>query len=243
MTNNTSPAPALTRGIRVLQYMDEDREYSLDELANSLDYPKSSLLRILDVLLDENLINRSFETKKYRPLTRLVALSEFHFETRLEKALESLASTTGLTAEWYEYSPDGMVLIRQKFPKGREAYVQAREGWLIKWDSILNAVNSLGIANFSPMTDFSRLSYYSEDGHKTKVTKNLLKRQLQLAKSQGAVIDKFVNSCSVRRIAAVITAGSTVRGVIALAEFVAKVDVTDQVKILEILQSHASKLS
>jgi DNA-binding IclR family transcriptional regulator len=60
--NRKSAAPALERGIRVLKYLEGKDPVSLDSIARATGYPKSSLLRVLDTLINQDVADKDIST-------------------------------------------------------------------------------------------------------------------------------------------------------------------------------------
>ena len=64
-------APALERGIQILRLLEHGEAKSLDFVANKTGVPKASAMRLLQTLVQANLVGRNPD-KTYRALSRLV---------------------------------------------------------------------------------------------------------------------------------------------------------------------------
>ena len=67
-----SPAPALKKGIQLLERLSEKGQQNLETLAKDLDEPKASVLRYLDTLLALDLIGKDPVSKEYTAKIALI---------------------------------------------------------------------------------------------------------------------------------------------------------------------------
>ena len=216
-TRRPSPAPALTRGIELLRLLGAAGPLTLDEAAKRTGVPKASLLRLLKTLEAEHLVARRDGT--YAAAATLVPLRGVapRFEERVEDALAEIASTTGLTAEWYVPSKPGLVLVKRAEPPRAEVRVQASVGFLRAWDGELEAVAAVGLAFLKDdKTAFGGHWTYVRDGVRGTLSPAGAKKHIARARRDGYVIDIVLNPNGVRRMACPVTGGEG-RGVIAAA--------------------------
>ncbi len=222
-TSPPSPAPALTRGLELLNFLRKNGGQSLDDLARHTGHPKSSLLRLLDALAQAGAVARDPARKLYRALLALLPLGAAGpaFDARIDEALRRLAEQTGATAEWYVPGEDGMVLIRQAEPPDGTVRIRARVGFLRPWVGELDAVAALGQAWFAPDAACAGFSGFKRDGVPSKLSPATVKIRIWAAKEDGMAADPHLNHNGVRRQAAVVRRARRPAGVLALAEYAA----------------------
>jgi len=136
-------APALHQGILVLEKLNESGPLSLEELSRITEFPKSTLLRILDTLSCHGWVSRNTENKQFESLVR-VKFKENHSvfsEENIKNLLEVLSSESGCTAEWYVPREDGMEILIRSEPLHSQVIVKAKVGFVRKFDSEFDAVN------------------------------------------------------------------------------------------------------
>ncbi len=110
---------ALARGLVVVHQLSDTPGMSLEQLAKTTGYPKTSLFRIMRTLVEFSLVRRDADGR-YQPLARIQPLTDTSFEDRLQQTMKRLAEETGQTVEWYESGPAGMVITRRLLPKNTE---------------------------------------------------------------------------------------------------------------------------
>ena len=195
---------------------------SLDAIARSLGYPKSSLLRILDTLIDQKAATRDPGTGGYYATVMLApqtANGYRVFQHQLVQALERMAETTGCTAEWYVPQQEAMVLVRREEPREGEVKVMARTGFIRPFTGELEAVACLGTAWIKGQAVQKGVyASYDEEGKKIRLSAAFVRKKVEQASKQGYVADKVYNSHGVRRMACVVLDNGQVTGILALAE-------------------------
>lgn len=211
-------APALTRGVAILEHLSAVESDSLDGITRTLDFPKSSTLRLLETLCTLGLVERS-EAKTYRALKHLIDArsGDDRFEALLVAELKHLVASTGETAEWYLPSHVGLTIVRQLRAEG-EVAVLAKAGFVRCWGEELDAVAMLGYAHseYAPKT-LSGLSGHTSNGHREKLSAaDIRQRMTELNKGVRAV-DLFFNQNGVRRLAVALFNDGELMGVLAIA--------------------------
>ncbi len=216
-----SPAPALARGIELLDMLEDGRPRTLEELAKATGVPKASALRLLRTLESCGATSRPEGGRRHAALLRLVPLesSAADFTRLLPKILEELARSTGFTAEWYEPATEGMLLeARAEKPDG-EVSVRAGVGFLRTWDGELDSVAALGLA-FKAKGCGRQIDghwIYEPDGVRKNITAARAAAIIHAARSVMASYDTAFNVNGVRRHAAACVRKGVLRGVAALA--------------------------
>lgn len=129
MTDRAS-APALDRGLAVLETLDDGAWASLDGLAGTLAVPKSSLLRILGTLEQRGYVERSAQTRQYRTrvVIQRVAPPSRQARQAVQAALEALSAELGLTVEWYRVGSTHAELTQRAEAAEGAVRIRARVG-------------------------------------------------------------------------------------------------------------------
>jgi DNA-binding IclR family transcriptional regulator len=111
--------PALERALDVIDLLaSNDRDLSFSEILLSLKIPRPSLARILRILTDRGLINKTGEKGLYRLGMKLIYLSN-RLESKLKlrsvawPLMQELALNTGKTIELCTLDRDQLILIEQ----------------------------------------------------------------------------------------------------------------------------------
>lgn len=210
-------APALVHGLDLLQRL-RGQWKSLDVLAQETGLAKSSLLRLLDTLVELGLVQRDAQTKAYQGLMRLVPVTEtqtdFHDLVRTE--LAQLCDTCEQTAEWWEPREQGMTLCQRAAKSDSEVQIRARIGAVVLAQK-LEAVALLGRSCFGihPPRD-ARCFTWDDTGKQVFPPVKQVKALLDEARS-GHWVDRQPNAIGVRRIAQVIRHETGLVGVLCLA--------------------------
>ena len=119
MKRNNKKAPALERGLRVLELLaEEGSEMGLSAIAQRLDIPVPSLWRILGVLTENGYVLFDSGTKTYRLGFKFlylgnVVLDRMGFRSQARQYLKRLVELTGETAELSARIKDQLLLIEQ----------------------------------------------------------------------------------------------------------------------------------
>lgn len=215
-----SSAPALTRGLALWVTLCQESPLSLEELAARLQLPKASAFRLLESLRDLGLI-RKLANKQFEPLWAPRPLEDDRqiFRQALEARMERLARETNCTVEWYEPHPEGLTLVIQNHPDS-EVRVQARPGFLRRWDSEFEAVTRLGFAFAKSAPKIHSAQLPTANGVLRNLKGRELSRLLAEAREDQTASDAAFNTNGVRRCAAAVRDEATgdFRGVLAIAE-------------------------
>jgi DNA-binding IclR family transcriptional regulator len=220
-------APALSRGLAILDLLDDGRACSLDQVASALKLPRASVFRLLETLEQHGRIERLPDKGGYRSLVRITPRDDGAEETRraVRQALVRLAERSPWTSEWYEGLPEGMILRDRREPTGVEVRVSAREGFCRSWIGELEAVARLGWAFFRELAGHPVIRrgtfwiYGKRDGYPTPLDPAEARRMVDEARARGWALDGRFNTNGVRRAARVITEpNGPPLGVLAIAE-------------------------
>lgn len=241
-----SPAPALDRGIKVLQLLEDKRARSLEEITNETGFPKSSLVRLLETLSTLGLVLRDPVSRKYTACVMLLPIAgkDASFEERIRASLQRLADKTQCTAEWYVDGTHGMVLTLRAEPRECEVRVTARVGFLRPWTGELEAVNAIAQAFIRcPNIDLENQRTYLKDGVRELLTAEQVKERVKKAKINRSIIDRVWNSNGVRRSAVIVTPSSSPYGILAIAESMRPNPERSPEELLQVLLREAEALS
>ena len=223
MENNQEkyPAPALAKGLQVIQVLQLHDAMILEELAVITAIPKASLLRMLDTLLMLKFIERDATTRKYRTIVRLITDNDNNRdrEQLIHDALVELSATTGLTTEWYIPNFEGAVIVDRVEPADRAVKVVAKIGFIRQLTGEFEAVARLAIANRDKFKPGINNYWLYKAGKKEPLVEQEFKQLLIDASSQGYCIDGEYNNNGIRRMAgAVKEDNGKLCGIITLAE-------------------------
>ncbi|MFH1378485.1 MAG: helix-turn-helix domain-containing protein [Planctomycetota bacterium] len=220
MNKQASTAPALSRGIQVLELLSTRGALSLEQIASETRYPKSSLLRVLDTLAGLELVVRALDTRRYSATAIIVRHStqDESFANRIARKLEELAESTGNTTEWYAPVETGMALLNRSQPSDGIVQVRAKIGFVRPWIGEMESVNALGRAFFHASKDISADNEYVSDGVLKKASAKRIAERIRSASNERTAIDDIFNANGVRRMSAVVFRSNRPSGIIALAE-------------------------
>lgn len=214
------PAPALTRGLRLLGILDREGSLTLDQLYAATRWPKSSILRLLESLEAVGAVQRESSGKRYRAIMRLVLGSSMqdHFYSSCLPHITRLSSEVRQTVEFYLYENGRLTMKDRYVPEEAEVQVRARIGWSQKsgeWD----ALNQLVLA-FDPKANVRPAFYWNSKGEKTSVTARKVSAMVKEVRKEGLAVDPGVNRNSVQRYAApFFSADGRLLAVLAIARF------------------------
>lgn len=213
-------APALERGLRLLQLLEGKLPMTLDQISREINTPKASTLRLLSTMEQMEIVRKNPD-KHYQALYRLQPLQSplEQFRDTLSTKMGTLVESTGCTVEWYEPTSEGMQLIQQTNPD-TELCVQARPGYLRNWHTEFEAVICLGYA-FAPQAPSIQKSHrYTANGILKPINRTDIQKRIRAAKSEQTAYDLPFNTNGVRRFAAAAfdAEHSTFLGVLAVAE-------------------------
>lgn len=216
-----SSAPALTRGLDVLDVLSDGRSYALYELSDRIGVPKASLLRLLHTLRERRLTVRDADGR-YRGLCRIVSLDPTGGPSgpEVEAILRELSRATGETAEWFVRAVDGALLVQQAEPREQEIRVVARIGFLRAWVGELDAVNTLAWAgNWSEQTPPKGCWVYDANTKQKALSVSEARRRIAQAVESGESFDTCTNPNGVSRAARGVFRGGHLAGIVSVASF------------------------
>ena len=218
--DDTYPAPALARGICILDALNEaDGAMTLDQLARVLGYPKASLLRLLETLSLLNLVQRDEAGKRYTALAGLRRHDSLAFvRSVVHKEMQRLTTTTGITSEWYEAGDTCMELVDLIDPPEAKVTINARIGFHRRIDDESEAVTRIALA--CPLFDHTGLGLwqYDTEGEKVALSADECSQQIAETRAAGITMDLNWNRNGIRRYATVLMDGDAMIGVLGLAE-------------------------
>ena len=214
--------PGLYRGIQVWQLLSRSGELSLEQISDQSEYPKASVLRMLNTLRKLNLVERDQSTKNYRANAHIIRsdIDRADFKTRVQQCLEGLSTSLETTAEWYEPGEEGMLLKQRSSPLNAEIYVAARAGFFRRWNSELDSVAAMGYAycKSAPELEIQKnLWVYGPIGEHIPVDRNSVEDIIRISKKNNYMIDANYNSRGIKRISCAVSPNGKLAGIISLA--------------------------
>lgn len=232
-------APALVRGIRILQLLTQEGPMLLEQISANLDIPKASAFRLLSTLEQIRMIRRDPD-KSYSALYRLRPLvdSRTSFYEALDGRMLHLVGETNCTIEWYEETQDGMQLVLQKHPDC-ELCVQARPGFLRDWRTEFEAVTRIAHAFAARAPKLASSKCYKTNGVMVELRKTEIQSMIRSVKARQSAIDEAFNSNGVRRVAVpAFDDSGDFLGVLAVAQTFRFSDLLDTQCLLQLLQKN-----
>ena len=233
------PAPALAKGLYLLDQLASDGQASLEHLAKKNGWPKSSTLRYLQTLEAIGAARQNSQTLHWHAEKCLKPLSQ-RIPTALEalrKKLPSLAESTGHCVELYQVESRSIRLIDRTEPEGSEVHILARIGFQRDLRE-LDATAALYFA-FTDLTP-PPSAWYWEDGEKTSIPEIQQKRMLERARQMHQTTDHAFNENGIRRHAVPILSENGLIGIVAIAQRLTPRFKTDGEKIARALHDFSS---
>ncbi len=214
-----TPTPALERGLQILELIHQGDEKSLSELAKESGFPKSSVSRYIDTLVQAGYVERIHETQKFRSgcsIIRTHTKSDFIIE-QLPQAMKSMVEETGFTAEWYELENGQAVVKLIHEPENVSVKVVTKYNFARQLNRELDVIARLFLANIgkpSPMPNY----YIRHWEEKQPLSNTDAAKLIEEVNNETVVVDKYFNQNGVRRCAlAVKDENGDFLGVLALA--------------------------
>lgn len=216
------PAPALTRGIELIERLATDGACSLEQLARSQKWPKSSTLRLLKSLERAGVVARDPATKRYQALSRLtpIASAEQALRATSAQAMIELAEATRHTVELHQFEGSRVRMIDRSEPEAIEVWVRARIGFERRFDEI-DALAQVALAFGVERARWPRTGGWYWDGadHRRPLGSEQLDAVVEEVRRREVAVDLGVNPNGVRRYAApLLAAAGQLVGVLAVAE-------------------------
>ncbi len=234
ISKNEFSAPALARGLAVLERLQRNRCISLDELSLQENIPKASLLRLLKTLEATGYVHQAPD-KTWASDVQIVRAGGTGCLQHIPRILERLAEETELTAEWYLPSEHGLLLMEQRFPQATETRVVARRGFIRLWNEELDCVAQIGMSVWNKKVTAGCTSY-GPRGELQTMPIAKARQYVSTAGKAGRASDHYFNVNGVRRCAVAVYENGQAVGVLALAECLRPVPAHNQDDILEIIQ-------
>ena len=233
-------APALERGVLVLEILAREGEMTLEQLVNTTGFPKASLVRFTETLMRMGCLVRDKGDKKYRTLVKLVPIedSRAYFHQKLHLLMRRLANDTSSTVEWY--LPEGChVTIRERSePEDAHVFVRARVGFSRGASGELDAVARMAAA--SGIEASGNVDYWHWlKGKVTPIDLELAASLIETAARNNCTNDVEYNVNGVRRYAAPVRDGAgALKGILAIAEsFTPCADETSEQKLTTVCRA------
>ncbi len=215
------PAPALAKGLQVIETLQQHGPMILEELAGATAISKASLLRIVDTLIMLGAVERDAISRKYQATVKLIAVNGIAHdkEQLIHTALVQLSTQTGLTTEWYIQTADGMMIVDRVEPLGKPVKVVANIGYIRHLTGEFEAVARIAIANRADIEpDWNQYWNYLK-GEIQKLYRAEFNQLLTEATAAECVMDDEYNPNGIRRMAVAIKdTNGKLYGIIALAE-------------------------
>jgi DNA-binding IclR family transcriptional regulator len=215
--SHSLPAPALAKGLFLLEQLAVDGQASLEQLAKKNGWPKSSVLRYLKTLESLEIVSQNPETLHWQSKQRLKPVcSPLPQEVNaLQSELPRLADQTGHCAEIYLAGNRILRLIDRAEPEESEVQVNARIGFQRDLRE-LDATSGIYFA-FRDTPPPSEMWWW-EDGEISPVPKDIRDRTLCRIRKSGFAVDHSFNENGIRRHALPILDGTHLTGVLAIAQ-------------------------
>ena len=223
MSNNEQkyPAPALAKGLQVIETLQQHGPMILEELAGMTAISKASLLRIVDTLIMLGAVERDTISRKYQVTVKIIAVNGIAHdkEQLIHTALVQLSAQTGLTTEWYIQTADGMMIVDRVEPVDKPVKVVANIGYIRHLVGEFEAVARIAIANKADIEpDWNQYWNYLK-GEIQKISKNEFNQLVTEATNAECIMDNEYNPNGIRRMAASVkNTNGKLYGIIALAE-------------------------
>lgn len=215
-----APAPALTRGLRVLALLAQDGSQSLERLSGRTGLPKSSVLRYLQALERDGIVVQDEASRLWLARQALQPLPDVE-EERIRKtrqALPLLAEQLGYCVELYLVRGSRVELVERSEPWTAVVSVQARIGYVRDLNEL--DATSLIYRAFSGMpSSITRDCWYWAQGRETPVPVKLAERAVADAFRTGIAVDYDFNVNGIRRIAVpLLDENRLLSGILAVAQ-------------------------
>lgn len=215
------PAPALTRGLELLQLLEEKGPSSLEHLTNETGWPKSSVSRLLTSLSYSGVVERHPTSKRFSATFRLVPITPGESDLRkvCSEELYHLAKASEMTAELHVFDGEYIVLADRCEPP--EALSSARLQIGSTRDlSEFEATVQIVIAYALEKDKWPKASLrICQDGAESFITPDQISDVIRDVRGCRVAMDFGFNPYGVRRIASpLFSAGESFVGIVALAQ-------------------------
>lgn len=218
MKHHPSSAPALTRGLQLLEQLALDGQSSLEKLAARNGWPKSSVLRCLQTLEQAGAVRQDPASKRWQALRRLQLLDGPAIGPleSARKKLPGIAERSGHCAELYQLKDGGLILFDRAEPESTEVTVKARIGFqrdLKEWE----ATALIAYAYAAELTLPDKVWCWKK-GKKKKLSPEKRDQRMAAVREKGIAIDTDFNEFGIRRFAVAVLQDGKLAGVLAVAQ-------------------------
>jgi DNA-binding IclR family transcriptional regulator len=211
------PAPALAKGLLLMEQLTKDGQSSLEQIARKHQWPKSSTLRYLQTLEKLGIVHQHPDTLRWQALQRLRPVrSELTGPlAELHARLPALAEESGHCAELYRVGGRHVTLVDRAEPEGGEVTITARIGFHRDLRE-LDATAGILFA-FTDILPSSGMWWW-EEGEKTPVSVETRDRSLVRIRETTLAVDHAFNEHGIRRHALPVLDGTVLIGILAIAQ-------------------------
>ncbi|MHC4883670.1 MAG: helix-turn-helix domain-containing protein [Planctomycetota bacterium] len=214
--------PGLVRGVNVLRVLQHGEGMSLDNLAAITGFPKASLTRMLNSLVQLGLAERNEEDRSYRALARLTPLGDEVecFDQELQMGLDELARATGVTAEWFVPSASAITLAQRSSAADALVRVLARVGFAREWNGELDSVAATAYALWEKAPKISTRPafwHYDTEGERIPFPKDQWKKRIDAIVPAKPIRDMEFNPNGILRMACGVMRQGDLTGILTLA--------------------------
>ncbi|QQE10235.1 helix-turn-helix domain-containing protein [Planctomycetota bacterium] len=215
------PAPALRRGLRIIQLLSKDGMSTLGQLSEATGWPKSSVLRLLRSLEMMQFVEREDGGRRYRGLVQIMPVNG---EVAVLKqaavtSMQKLCRTVGHTVELHYFNRQHLELVERIEPLDTEVTVRMRIGYQREQqeiDALMQVACAYGLG-----TDIlkSQQSWVWTDAKQIEITVDRAEQLINLAKANEYGIDCGYNYGGVMRLGIpLFRTNRTLIGVLAIAQ-------------------------
>jgi DNA-binding IclR family transcriptional regulator len=217
MKHEPYPAPALARGLHLLEQLARDGQLPLEQLAARNQWPKSSTLRYLQTLEQLHLVRQDNESRHWTALRKLSPIGDFApgCINTFRKILPHLAEASGHCTELYSIQGRHIELVDRADPESSSIRLLARIGH-VRDLSELDSTAALFYA-FTQKPPPQEMWQW-KSGLRTNISPLRRDQKIKLAESQSVVIDDEFNENGIRRFSIPILQSSQLIGLISIAQ-------------------------
>lgn len=239
------PAPALERGLFLLNLINTEGPENLEYLTLKSGLPKASVSRYLETLVMCGYLRRDPKTKQYHSCCQIDRRSK-GVELLIEKlstVIHDLANESTMTVEWYEMKEGLPTITLRAVPTDSAVEVKAKLGFARSLCHEFDAVARLFLADVGVPRPFP--NYYKRDWDKmTNISQKEVAEELcQVINQSWLTYDREYNHNGVRRCAVGVTdSQSKLIGVLAMVGHYKPNADEIQDNGIELLQLTAAKL-
>lgn len=211
------PAPALTRGLRLLQLLQREGTCSLEQLVRASGFPKSSVARLMTALVGCGAADRDAATLRYRALLHLLPpkVDDQRLMQLATPLLTRVGCATNQAVELHRWAGGVLEMIDRQEPADAVVQAVARVGWQRSLDE-LDALTQV-VRAFADLPPAAQMWYWSS-GRQYPVSVRRLTQQLTTVRQQHSAMDLGINEHGVRRYAAPVLHQERLVAVIAIAQ-------------------------